>query len=92
MEPNNGISLKTVNEIHINRLHHFYNLEVLSWSKLMKHSAKNFKFYDWSWTRLSLHDYEEIRQETNLIVNDGHWSENGHKNFSQGVLKNLGYE
>ena len=90
--PDRNISLKTINEIHINRLHSFYDLEVHSWSKLMKYSAKNFKFYDWSWTRLHLHNYEEIRQETNLIINDGHWSENGHKKFSQEVLKNLGYE
>jgi hypothetical protein len=90
--PDRNISLKTINEIHVNRLHKLYETEINSWSKLIKYSTKNFKFYDWSWTRLDLHNYEEIRQETNFIVNDGHWSENGHKKFSQEVLKNLGYE
>ena len=85
----NQVSLKTVQEIRINRIHDLYNEEVKNWSKLIKFALKDILFYSWSWTWIHLHDFEEIRQETNNEIRDGHWSENGHKLFADIIFKDL---
>lgn len=78
-----NISINTIEEILVNREHPYYNREVESWDKLIKHSLKplsNVKLIVWKWwSPKYCSKFETISKETNGIITDFHWSENGHK-------------
>jgi hypothetical protein len=87
------MSTNTINEIVVNRTHPFYEREVESWNKLIRHSIKslpNTKLIIWEWHKPNLHSkFETISQETNNVIPDFHWSENGHKEFLNYMLTSL---
>jgi hypothetical protein len=89
-----GISENTINEIIINRSDtDLYRQEINNWIKLLKHTFKNNTILFWSWSDRDwgnpTNEYESIKYETNGEVNDNHWSENGHIEFSNYILPKL---
>jgi hypothetical protein len=85
-EPNlDNISIQ---KILINRLHELYRLEIENWNKLIKKSLINNFVYTWTWYNMGFtNQFQNIKEETNGIIDDGHWSENGHEDFANYVLK-----
>jgi hypothetical protein len=86
------ISENTIKELLINRSTLPYTLEVCNWIKLINSSTKN-KTIHWSWhTDLSKcgiifsKKYKTIREETNGVVDDGHWCEDSHYEFSDFLI------
>ena len=81
-----NVSNNTIEEILINRTHPYYEREVQSWNKLISHSIKsqpNTKIIIWEWHKPNINGkFETISKETNGVISDFHWSENGHKEFS----------
>ena len=71
----------------VNRNHPYYEQEVESWEKLIKHSLKplpNVKLIVWKWWSSKYHGrFENITNETGGIISDFHWSENGHKQVTE---------
>jgi len=89
-----NISENTVNEILINRSNReLYRQEIENWMKLLKFTFKNNTILFWSWSSgdwgLPSFDYEDIKYETNGKINDNHWSEIGHLQFSDWVIPKL---
>jgi hypothetical protein len=85
-----NISINTVEEILVNRNHPYYEQEVESWEKLIKHSLKplpNVKLIVWKWWSPKYNSkFETISKETNGIITDFHWSENGHKQVMEYMI------
>ena len=84
-----------LNEILINRLDNIarYANEVNAWIKLLDVSFKQNKIIQWSWdieSKLRLNyftGFETISKETNNMVCDGHYSENGHKELANKIIE-----
>lgn len=89
-----NISENTVNEILINRSNtELYRQEIENWMKLLRYTFKNNTILFWSWSGrdwgLVNDGYENIRYETGGKVDDSHWSENGHREFTELILPEL---
>lgn len=87
-----NLTNKTINEIHINRLDPIYESEILSWEKIIKRALKNNIVYFWKWSnnnQIDVNDYECICNETNNLITDCHWSEDGHRKFSEELFYTL---
>jgi hypothetical protein len=87
-----NISLTTVNEILINRDDYVFCGEVNSWIKMINHYLKNMKTIHWTAfdNRLNVtyvKNLETIMTETNGEVVDNHFSENGHYELSEMLLR-----
>lgn len=91
------ISVKTINQMMVNRMSKKYVEEVLNWSKLINELSKEKKILQWSYVedfKSKTIKYinpvvEKIVTETNGEVNDTHFSENGNKELSKYILKYL---
>ena len=79
------MSNNTIEEVLMNRTHPYYEREVKSWNKLIKHFIKsqpNTKMIIWEWYKPNFfHKFQTISKETNGIIDDLHWSERGHMEF-----------
>lgn len=82
------IGKESIQKIIINRLHELYGMEIENWNKLIKKSLpKNF-LYTWTWYHMEFtNKFKNILDETNGLINDIHWSEIGHRDFSNYVLE-----
>jgi hypothetical protein len=91
------ISLKTANEIMVNRMSKKYVEEVLNWSKLIDQISKGKKILQWSYIKdfksktINFINpiFENITRETNGYLNDNHFSEKGNEELSKYILKYL---
>jgi len=85
-----SISDDCLNEISVNRNHIFYEYEIRNWEKLIRYKLKNVFFYSWFWSKDELiTKYESVETETNGLIKDGHWSENGHREFSKTIIEKI---
>ena len=67
-----------------------YKSEIKSWVNLIKAALKNNIVYDWHWKDDFLETtetFELISQETNGLIQDTHWTEDGHEKFSKIILE-----
>ena len=53
------------------------------WVKLVDRLFKKNKVIQWTWTQYSLMNFQSIREETNGLFIDDHWSEKGHEEFAE---------
>lgn len=61
-----------------------------AWENMIRHTMKDMVLNIWRWNQNGLFmKYQTIREETNNIIPDGHWSENGHKNYCRDLIKSL---
>ena len=88
---NNTFKNSTINELLVNRMDILYEMEVKGWVKIINKAMNNnnIKVFYWSWIKMHVNKFERVCDETNNIITDGHWSENGHKQFSEYFLKNI---
>lgn len=92
-----SISIKTIEEILINRSSKMFLNEICNWIQLINLFLKNINVTHWSWdsrnssckNMIISPTYEQIYRETNGSVKDYHWSENGQKMFSELLLKKI---
>ncbi len=78
-----NISEKTIEEIGINRTHYLYHNELCDWVKLVDRLFKNNKVIQWTWTEHRLLKCHSIKDDTNGLLSDNHWSERGHQEFAE---------
>lgn len=78
-----NISSKTIEEIGVNRTHQLYFEELCGWVKLVDRLFKKNKLIQWTWTQQKLMKFHSIREETNGLLEDDHWSERGHQEFAE---------
>jgi hypothetical protein len=87
---NNEVSDNTLDEMLYNRDSPLYKDELRSWVKLMEHTFRVNILVNWTWAvsdwkytmNYHLFKFETIRAESNGVINDMHWSENGHYQFA----------
>jgi hypothetical protein len=85
-----SISVRTLEEILINRSNKNYIVEVDNWINLINHSMKNNVIH---WTPFpndskkitTLKGFEVISDETKGVINDGHLSEKGQLELAQSL-------
>lgn len=87
----NGISIKTIEEIIINRDSIKFVEEVNSWIKLIDCYLKDTTHVHWTTfdKRLNAHmitNVENIRTETKGLIDDGHFSEKGQNDLSNTLI------
>lgn len=87
----NGISIKTIEEIIINRDSIKFVEEVNSWIKLIDCYLKDITHVHWTTfdKRLNAHmitNVENIRTETKGLIDDGHFSEKGQNDLSNTLI------
>jgi len=64
--------------------------ELLSWENMIKFTMKEMLLHIWKWNNNGLFmNYQTIKDETNGTIPDGHWSEDGHKNYCKDLMKEL---
>jgi hypothetical protein len=83
-----GISVNTIKETIINRESIKFAEEVNSWIKLIDHTLKDVTHVHWTTfdDRIDAHmvtGLENIRKETNGLIDDGHFSERGQIQLSE---------
>jgi hypothetical protein len=90
------ISKNTIDEIFINRTHSKYIDEVNGWIEFINKLCENIPIVHWSTIKgegeLNTHHFfemERIYTETNGIVNDTHFSEEGQKQLSDKIINAL---
>lgn len=81
-----NMSVDSLVEWASNRTHSLYIEELIRWTKLISSSIPNITVIHWSWINHEYFPFEKIFDETNGLVNDFHWSENGHKQFADWFL------
>lgn len=82
-----SLSDNTINEMFVNRSHIQYSYEVNNWINLINHTLKDKYVIHWtpfvnSINAIYLSGFPIIRDETNGVVNDGHFSEAGQEELS----------
>lgn len=88
------ISKNTISEILVNRTYDRHLDEIKSWELILKNTFKDNKLLFWSPFDTSgygkiLKSLETISTETNGLINDPHFSENGHKILSEFLLNKI---
>lgn len=89
-----GISESTIDEILYNRSNfELYKEEIRDYVKLLsktfeKNIFVNFTWSVWDWELKEI-PYQTIRTESNGEIDDWHWSEKGHLDFSDWVLDKI---
>jgi lysophospholipase L1-like esterase len=83
-----GITINTINEILLNRDSFMFVQEVNSWIKLIDYALKDITHVHWTTFdhRIDAHmirNLDNIRKETNGLIDDGHFSEKGHIELSE---------
>lgn len=92
-----SISKETIFQTLFNRSNDLYIYELESWVNLINTSFKNNKILHWTWdnrkingcVNINVEKFENITLETNYCINDKHWSEMGHKDVSEYMIKLL---
>lgn len=84
-----NINYRTIREIQINRDHKLYLDELKSWEKIIYKSLKNNKIFIWKWSGFDANRLNQVCQETNNVITDCHWSEDGHRDFSKEVIEKI---
>jgi hypothetical protein len=89
-------SYNTIKEIIINRDHELYMDEVNWWIYMIEHVMKPRRCVFWSPFKpigklkvLNFGEIETIKTETNGLINDTHYSENGQKKLAELIIQNL---
>lgn len=90
-----NISKDTIDEVLVNRTHNLYIDEVRSWIKLLDYTFSNNTLIHWSpleygAAKNHFKHLETIRTETNGVIDDGHYSESGHKELGK-ILMDMIY-
>jgi hypothetical protein len=87
------ISENTINEILVNRTNSKYVEEVNNWIKFISLACSNKKIIHWSTIsgkdELNTHHFfemEKIYEETNGLITDNHFSENGQMHLADNIL------
>ena len=86
------LSENTVNEILINRMNYRYGQEINNWINFINSACTNKKIIHWSQNgndELNAHHFfemERIHTETNNVLSDLHFSENGHKDLADKLI------
>lgn len=91
------LSVQTIEEMIINRDSKMFIYELCNWIQLINLVLKNVNVIHWSWdTNNSIckdviiaTNYERIKHETKGSIVDYHWSENGHRTFSEFLIKKI---
>jgi len=91
------LSEKTIKEIIINRDSEMFIYELSNWIQLINFSLKDVNILHWSWDKqnsicknmIISPNYETIKNETKGFIDDTHWSENGHRMFSEYMINQL---
>jgi hypothetical protein len=94
---NNEVSDNTLDEILYNRDSPLYKNELQSWVKLMEHTFRDNILVNWTWAHLDwrytsnyhLFKFQTIYKETDGVVDDRHWSEGGHHQFSDWFISTI---
>ena len=93
-----NISQQTISEILINRHSKNYELELEKWIKLLNKTFINNKIVNWSYFSDKIGAYyfrhfHTIKDETNGVLKDNHFSERGHLELSKTLIEiiNKGY-
>jgi len=63
--------------------------EILSWENMIRFSMREMKLHLWKWNRIGHRGYQTIKEESNGLIDDTHWSENGHKFYFEDLIKEL---
>lgn len=80
-------SIQSLVEFATNRMHKLYIEDLKFWITAINRLVPNCKVIHWSWTEGGLQTkFESIKDETNGVIDDFHWSENGHRDFAQWFL------
>jgi len=83
------ISHTTISEILVNRDNELYKDEVRSWMKLLDYTFPNNLLIHWSWREFIPNyfgDISTIFDETNGLINDNHFGEEGHKELAKKLI------
>ena len=92
--PNSDTNLKdishtTISEILVNRDNELYKDEVRSWMKLLDYTFPNNVLIHWSWRDFIPNyfgDISTIFDETNGLINDNHFGEEGHTQLAKRLI------
>ena len=87
-----NVSAESVLEILENRYHIKYCEEVESWIKLINKSLDKCKVIHWKYHIEKINipmitEKENINKETNGLINDGHYSENGQQSVADELME-----
>lgn len=86
----NDLSKNTLNEFLIHRNHILFEQEVKKWENLIKNKMHNNFIYFWNWSfDVDRVNYETVELDTKGLIKNGHWSENGHKEFSKKIIEKI---
>lgn len=89
-----GVNVESILEILENRYHIKYCSEIESWIKLVNKSLIDCDVIHWKYHIEKLNvpmitNKESISQETNGLIDDGHYSENGQKEVAKILMEIL---
>ena len=90
-----NISNQTIMEFCVNRLSDVYISEINIWINFIKKTIKNFKVINWSTfsqgkiNGIFVKELEQITNETNGVIKDAHFSEQGQKQLSEILLNEI---
>lgn len=85
------VSQKSIEEILVNRENELYKDEVRSWMKILDCAFPNNLLINWSWLNNSaapnyFGNLMNIRRETDGLIDDGHYSEEGQLQLSNELM------
>jgi hypothetical protein len=83
----NGVINETIDDVFVNRENQLWLTEVSSWINLINKALQNSVVIHWSWYNNK--DRETITEETNGDVIDFHYSEKGHAQLAEWIIKQI---
>lgn len=83
----NGVNDDTVEDVFANRTHPLWLKEIDSWVNIINAALHHSTVIHWSWFNDT--SRETITQETNGEVLDFHYSEKGHQDLADWILKEI---
>lgn len=90
------LSENTIKEVLLNRTSFLYSKEINNWIKLINLFLKDIRCVHWAWYKELESEiifcpgpYKSIKDETNGQVDDAHWCEEGHREFSDLLLEKI---
>lgn len=84
------ISKQTIEEILVNRGNQIYVEELNNWEKLLSFSLIGTNHFFWRWSEMmGRKQIQSIYEETNGLIQDSHYSENGHAIISEIAIEYL---
>ena len=83
----NGVMNETIDDIFINRENQLWLTEINSWINIINKALLNCTVVHWTWYNNT--ERETITEETNGDVVDFHYSEKGHLQLSEWILKQI---